>query len=139
GRDQDRSAVADHGIDVLDLVVGDGDAACGPVKALLGKDASFGALTVDKDVAACAAPQRRGAGGVFCIRIRDPDREVIAAVGVTAVDIVQPLGGFAVALILLMANRLIAKTDPVRFEHRVAALNLDLRSALVYRDVRFTG
>src|SRR5215210_6460050 len=75
GNDLDRSAVADQAPQVLDIGVGQRDAAVGPVAF----DALLRAvgLPVDEDIATRRATAGAGIGAVRGFGVRDVEREVV--------------------------------------------------------------
>ena len=92
--DFDGRSDGDEGPDLVNFLVGDGDAAQGPViKAVSGTDeAPAIGQAVDHDRSAGRDAEARGALAVVGVGVGDVQRLVIFAAGVAAVDDVVPFG-----------------------------------------------
>ena len=118
GEDGDRDPRRHHRPDLLDLRVGDGDAAGRPV--LLAPVGRAPRPAVDHDVAAGAHAHRPRPRHVDRVRIADPEAQVEVAPGVAAVDVVAPLRRPPVTRLELVPGRLEAEVDPVALERLLA-------------------
>lgn len=120
--DLDRGADGNQGPDFVDLFVGYGDAAVGPiVQAMRGADpAVLGAEAVDFDVATGADAELASVFPVLCIGLGEMKGAVEDTRGIFAVDDVESFGSFVIALALLRAHGLATEGDLVCSEHRTA-------------------
>jgi len=75
---------------------------------------------MDKDVAAGVIAGLFGVLGLRGRRVGDAQRQEVLAVGVAAVDVIQPLRRLAVARDMLLPYRLIPKMDLVFLQRDIA-------------------
>ena len=95
-----------EGVEFVDLGVGEGDAAVGPVdEAVEGaEEGDGGEDAVDFDVGAGLVVGRGGLGAVVVVGVAEVESLVEAADGLASVDEVVAFGGAVVALLLLGAG-----------------------------------
>ncbi len=131
--DVDDRSQPHHRINLAHLSVRDRDTPRRPIRTIPVRGAR---TTVDEDLATRRLSARAGIRHVFPVGVRNTDRQIEGAVGISAIDDIAPLGRLAVTFELLVPIGGKAKVDIIALQNFGSVQKIHLPGALVYNDPR---